>query len=83
MTAGMLGDPMRLVGRALIADDDVADHAFDRAADQRSERAGKTLFVIAGFDENAEHFSRIAESAAMRQLRAPGEKVLDLFSPAK
>ena len=51
----MFGNAVRLVGRAGVADDDIAHHALDRAADQRSERAGKSFLVIQGLDENAEH----------------------------
>ena len=48
MAAGVLGDAAGLVGRAEVADDHVADHAFHHGADQRRQRARQRLLVVAG-----------------------------------
>jgi hypothetical protein len=51
----MLGDAVCLVGRTPVADDDVAHHAFNDAANQRRESPGEPFLVVHGFDQNRQH----------------------------
>jgi hypothetical protein len=89
VAAGLVGHAADLVARTGVADDDLPDHALDRAGDQRGKRARELGFVVSRLDQNGDHRAALAESRQNCQFlhcSIAGERqfshrqiVLDLF----
>ena len=77
----MIGNPARLIGRAEVTHDHIANNAYNGAPDKRGKRSRQWFFLVSGLYQHGQHGNRIAEEPIQFQSNAPGTQKFLLCSP--